>query len=243
MKHIVLSTLFTQKKNPVHARKDISADMAGYIKEWHESMTQHQVNSLVFHDGLPDDFIEAHTNEYVKFQLVPSSSYNACDGRWPIYRDYVNSLDDSDDHFYIFATDISDVIMGKNPFKGQLVMFGPMLFSGDESTTYSHSWIQKRNEDLKDKLPEVYDHIKNKPKTKLLNCGVVGGRIGVMKKYLSKMGDLVEKAGPIEKTVDMSIHNYVVREYFGEKVKHGPPLNSSFGKLQKSRTDVWFIHK
>jgi hypothetical protein len=242
MKHIVLTTLFTQKKNPVHARTNISADMAGYIKEWHESMTRHQVNSLIFHDGLPLEFVESHTNEYIKFQLVPPSLYNACDGRWPIYLDYVNGLE-NDEHFYIFATDISDVTMGKNPFQGQLVMFSPLLFTGDEPTTYSHTWIQKRNEDLQGTLPEVYEHIKSNPTMKLLNCGIVGGRLGIMKSYLTKMAALVEKAGPIEKTVDMSIHNYVARTYFADKLKHGPPLNSSYRKFQKNRTDVWFIHK
>lgn len=244
MKHIILSTLFVQKKNPVHARTNIMDDMSGYIKDWHDSMTNNKINALVLHDGLPEEFTQAFSNEYVNFQQVPPSIYNACDGRWPVYQDFIENLPENT-YDFIFATDISDVIVGKNPFvTDALNAYGKKtLFCGDETTTYNHSWIRKRNEDLKEVLPTVYQHTVSNQSFKLLNPGILGGSQDIFKEYVNYMANLVKEGGHIEKTVDMHIHNYVVRTYFDGRIKHGSPVNSIFNKFQTKRKDVWYIHK
>lgn len=239
MKQVIFSTLFIKKKNPVHARKDISQDMSGYINEWLQSMTENMVNAVIFHDGLDEDFITSHSNDYVSFHKVPPISNNACDARWIVYRNAIEEYKTD----YVFATDISDVVMGGNPFHVDSPLKSGILYTGDESNRYKHPWIQKRNEDLKDVLPEVYVHIKENPENKILNPGIIGGCYETMKEYFSCMADLVERGGPIEKTIDMSYHNYVVRNHFDGRYQHGEPVNSKFGKYQKNRKDVWFIHK
>lgn len=242
MNYIILSTLFSLKKNPVHARKKVDEDMAGYIKEWHESLTFHKIPGLILHDNLSDEFVKSQTNKYISFLKVPEEIYNACDARWVVYNKFVKEHGDKYD--WIFATDISDVIVGKNPFLGDLDLYGKqLLFSGDETTSYNNKWIKTRNNYLMDSLPEVYDHIQNNPKYILFNPGVIGGSTKIIKEYFLLMAEHVIKAGPIEKTIDMSIHNYVVRTYFSNRVKHGSPVNSIFSKLQKERKNVWFIHK
>jgi hypothetical protein len=220
----------------------VDEDMAGYIKEWRESLTLHKIPGLILHDNLSDEFVNENTNDYISFLKVPEEIYNACDARWVVYDKFIK--ENGHKYDWIFATDVSDVIVGKNPFVEDLELYGKkLLFSGDETASYNSGWIKDRNKDLIEVLPEVYNHVKDNPKLKLFNPGIIGGSTEIMKEYFSIMADLVIKAGPIKRTVDMPIHNYVVRTHFANRVKHGSPVNSIFFKLQKERKDVWFIHK
>lgn len=240
MKQVIFTTLFVKEKNPVHARKDVSKDLAGYIREWHLSMTINKVNAIIFHDGLPEDLVESFTNEYVKFKQVPEIRHNACDARWMVYAEEVKNIEPGT---YIFCNDISDVVMGGNPFVENAGLADGILYTGDEPAKLKHPWIQKRNEDLVDKLPEVYEFIKNNTELRTLNPGIIGGSYDIMKEYFTIMAEHLERGGYIAKTIDMSIHNYVARTYFDGRLKHGAPVNSTFGRQQKNRKDVWFIHK
>ena len=240
--HILLALLFSQKKNSVHLRKNVNEDLAGYISEWHESVNHHGINSLVFHDGLPEDFVNEHTTENVKFRKVDSTQYNTCDARWVVYDEFMRG--EGKDYKHVFANDISDVIIGKSPFSGELENYGSdVLFSGEDDHRYSSKWILDRNEQIKESLPEVYSHIVDNSKLKLYNPGIIGGSTEIFQEYCAYMADLVVKGGPVPKTVDMSYHNYVVRTYFNNRVVAGEPVNSLYRKFQKDRKDVWFIHK
>jgi hypothetical protein len=241
MRHIVLSTLFTLKKNPVHTKVKVNEDRWGYIKDWHESLSSHQINGLVFHDGLSDEFVNEHTNEYIKFQKVPEEIYNACDARWVVYHNFIR--ENADKYDWVFANDISDVTIGKTFLKDVELYGKKILFTGDETATYNSGWIKDRNKDLIEVLPDVYNHIKDNPKLKVMNPGIIGGSTEIMLEYTKYMSDLVIAGGPIKRCVDMSYHNYVARTYFNDRIKHGSPVNSIFFKYQKERKDVWFIHK
>ena len=240
--HLLLALLFSQKKNSVHLRKNVNEDLAGYIAEWHESVNYHRINSLVFHDGLPEKFVNDHTTEFVKWRQVDPTQYNTCDARWVVYDEFMDA--EGKDYSRVFANDISDVIVGKNPFSEELENYGSdVLFSGEDDHRYSSKWIRDRNEQIKDTLPHVYSHIVDNPKLKLYNPGIIGGSSEIFKEYCSQMADLVVGGGPVPKTVDMSYHNYVVRAYFKDRVIAGEPVNSLYRKFQKNRKDVWFIHK
>ena len=240
-KHILVSLLFSQKKNSVHTRWVVKDDLAGYIAEWHQSVNEHKVNSLVFHDGLPEDFIKEHTTEFVKFRQVDADIYNTCDVRWVVYDKFMQ--EEGHEYDYVFATDISDVVIGKTPWDDLDKYDKSVLFSGEDSHRYSSGWIQDRNNKLKDSLPEVYRHIAENKKERLVNPGIIGAASETFKEYCRMMADLVVKGGPIPLSVDMSYHNYIVRTYYQSRVVHGAPVNSVYRKLQKDRKDVWFIHK
>jgi len=242
MNYVVLALLFSQKKNSVSPRVNITEDYFGYIRDWYNSMTENRVPGLILHDGLPEEFIKERTNEFIKFKKVDAEIYNTCDVRWVVYDK--NIQEHGKEYDYIFANDISDVTMGKNPFLGDISKYpSNYLFSGDELASYSNGWIKDRNKQLKENLSEVHDHILGNPKLKLFNPGIIGGSPAVMGELCGYMAELVKRGGPIPRTADMSMYNYTLRTYFKGRVIHGSPVNSVFRKFQTNRKDVWFIHK
>lgn len=95
------------------------------------------------------------------------------------------------------------------------------------------------------------DWYKNKlqDKTKILNCGITGGRRDMMLKLLSRMTEVLQDpALSVRKkkediNLNMASLNYIVYTEFVGKLVVGSPVHSVYKRFETRRKDVWFIHK
>jgi hypothetical protein len=80
----------------------------------------------------------------------------------------------------------------------------------------------------------------------LLNCGIIGGEISVMKNFIEKLSQLHRLYNANNSTAytgDMGGFNYIARTYFNDHIIHGKPVNTVFKEYENQRTDCWFKHK
>lgn len=101
-----------------------------------------------------------------------------------------------------------------------------------------------------DAPPKFYNWVcnyeqKNQKKT-LLNCGIIGGNVQIMKMLMDSLADIhcthiVHNQTPY--TLDMGVFNFVARTQFAQRLLHGAPINTQFKRYESERSDCWFRHK
>ena len=82
MSIVVLSSYFTEKVHPnsvdddhVVGRMDnnhVQKDYFPYIEKWYNSIISCDLNAVLFHDGLSDDFVSKYETDKIKFKKVSS---------------------------------------------------------------------------------------------------------------------------------------------------------------------------
>jgi hypothetical protein len=239
----IASSIFTTCIDPQRATKWIPT--INTVKDWCESgqavcEKSEGVHLLVFYDQLPQEILDTFTGEHTTFiQVEDCGEVSPYDYRWIVYSNFIENNQDSINN--IFFTDISDVIIKKNPF---LEMKPNTLYSGDElGTLWDNPWSNSRSSQHRYMISdygEVFEQYKDRL---LLNCGIVGGSIEVMLDFTRKVYKYMELTiGKSPTDTDMTTHNYVTRKYFPDAIS-GPPLNSVFKRFEVNREDVWFVHK
>lgn len=194
---------------------------------------------ILFYDQLPQEIFKAYIGDCITFIQVEDCNYlSPHDYRWIVYRNFVeNNLEEGDN---IFFTDSTDVVIANNPFPH---IEPSRLYSGDEEVAWDNGWANARSPFYRrtvEDFEEIYQANRN---SNLLNCGILGGSVDIVRKFLDKVYFYIELT--LEKpydTTDMVTHNYVIRKYFPDVI-HGAPLNSVFKNYEYNRKDIWFIHK
>jgi len=207
-----------------------------YIQKWYDSVVRLELNGIVLHDNLSDEFMEQFSG--VEFVSVPDcpKKMQLYDYRWILYRQFMLNRDvDS-----VFFTDISDVEVMNDPFPHVL---SGMLYCGDErQPLQSCAWLNPARENPVLRMLDEFNDILSLVKP-VLNCGILGGNADVVIDFLETFAAIIFDCSerPIEHTVDMGIFNYAMY-YYNFDVTHGHPVNSVFrGGLNEM--DVWFRHK
>jgi hypothetical protein len=80
----------------------------------------------------------------------------------------------------------------------------------------------------------------------LLNCGIVGGSIIVMREFIEKLANIHRLYNYDNQTLytgDMGGFNYLIHTVFNDRFFHGTPINTVFKAYQEDRIDCWFRHK
>jgi hypothetical protein len=216
------------------------------IQKWYDSVVKRQLNAIVFHNTFSKDIIEKYANDHVQFiEVVYDEKLNPNVFRYFIYQDYITQHSKQIDN--LFITDITDVEIINDPFESNAFIENPdCLFCGDEPKMLNNEWMQAHNNHLRNSMPgfSIYEEV-NKNKT-LLNCGVIGANITLMKLLLDEMVAMHKAYSFTNKTaytLDMGVFNYIVRTAFADKIFHGKPVNTVFKKYESERTDCWFRHK
>ncbi len=218
----------------------------GMINKWYDSIIKLQVKAIVFHNTFSKNIVEKYTNEYVRFiEVQYDKKLNPNIYRYFIYQDYINQYYTKISN--LFVTDISDVEVINNPFESHLYHEkSDFLFCGDEPGILDNLWMRNHCTHLRTSIPEfnIYESL-NQQET-LLNCGVIGANITIMKSLLDKIvaiHDAVSLTNKTDYTLDMGVFNFVARTNFANKIIHGEPVNTVFKKYESKRTDCWFRHK
>lgn len=210
-------------------------DDHGYISEWYNSVINIELTPVILYDYLSNEFI----SEYPKarfFRMKVNPGYQLYDFRWLSYGRYLFHEKSIKNAFF---TDISDVIVKKNPFI-QPEYNENTLFIGDELLTLQ-SWPMLH---VQPEIKELVGYENIIDRRTLLNGGIIGGSRNIMLKYFHYMRDVIRnvKHRNSNTTVDIPLYNYVAYKHF-DNIVHGPPVNSIFTKYEYHRNDVWFVHK
>jgi len=257
LQQAIITCYFTSKPDPqlgvVRSLPDIE-----YIAPWYSSVNNLQLNGIVIHDGLPQEFIRKYENEFVQFRKYDAGNYSIFEERWFAYYLFISQTNIQSS----FCTDANDVYITKNPF--DFATDKSVLYVGRDNANKikDSGWIQKEMEslerDARVKLPKLFRY------QKMYNAGVAGGSRKTMLSLIAKMiGFIVQTETASHK--DMTILNLVIYKYFypkleysinapritdswnddsaiGKNVFSGFPLNSAFKKFERESQAI-FIHK
>lgn len=235
-----ISGVYDVNRNTVLADDDYSI-----IQDWADSISKLKLQGIIFHNNFSAATCERHQNECITFVKVDHDvQFNPNVYRYYIYSEFLKLNSEFVNN--IFFTDISDVIILKNPFLEQLFIDNPAsIFCGDEPKTLNNEWMQQHSENLRNKISDYKMYEYNFADSVLLNCGIIGGNIAIMKPFINKLWAIHQKYNSDNNTAftgDMGAFNYLIRTQYNNKVIHGKPVNTEFKKYLEN-TPCWFKHK
>lgn len=230
----------------VNRSQQLPDDDFSLVSEWVTSVSRSNINGVLFHNTLSDATCAAYQNEYVRFVRIDyNSRFNPNAFRYFVYRNWLQTHAHTVKN--LFVTDVSDVVIIKNPFLEPLFQNNPnTLFCGDESTTLRNDWMVAHATHLREQIADYAAYENQFASHALLNCGIVGGRITIMQSFLEQLCGIHERYNATNKTAytgDMGAFNYLARTRFNAYLRHGEPVNTVFKAYQNDRTDCWFRHK
>jgi hypothetical protein len=165
--------------------------------------------------------------------------------RYFIYKDFLLNFNSS--LHSVFVTDVSDVVVVKNPFEAFLFQENrDTLFCGDEPKTLDNEWMNDHSTHLRNQITGFEEYEQSFAQSTLLNCGIIGGSATVMLHFLESLCSVHEQFNQENTTaftVDMGAFNYISRTQFNDRLIHGAPVNSVFKGYEGARMDCWFRHK
>ena len=216
------------------------------VKEWADSLQKNKVQGILFHNNFSAITAATYESKWLHFVKVAyNPDFNPNVYRYAIYHQFIQAHQHQ--LRYIFLTDVSDVVMLNNPFLDPFFVTQPQhIFCGDEPTTLNNEWMQEHSAHFRQQVAgyEAYE-ISNAAEV-LLNCGIIGGHIQLMKNFVETLWQFHEKYNcnnPTAYTGDMGAFNYILRSQYPTQICHGAPINTLFKSYENDRKDVWFRHK
>ena len=214
----------------------VISDSFSYIEAFYNSVKGKDIEVVIFHDSLSKGFTEAYRAENISFERVPRSSYSNNDYRFMYYLSWLRL----NKYTNVFMTDVADVTIS-SPLS-EISIDCDIFFCGDSIKLKDYMFESTKYISLHERFN--WDNIDSfrDPSLDLLNMGVIGSNYSNAIKFLALFTEHRIKCGHPELNINMSLGNYIARNFFGS-VKSGAPYCSVFKKYQKERKDVFFIHK
>lgn len=224
----------------------LADDDYSLVKDWADSIIDLKLGGIIFHNNFSLETCYKYQNEYISFVKIEYDyRFNPNVYRYLIYDDYLQKQHHSLEN--IFLTDISDVVIVQNPFSQPLYCQNMnAVFCGDEPKALQNEWMQAHSEHLRSKINNYAEYEERYYNSTLLNCGIVGGNIKVMREFIRKLATthrLYNNDNQTAYTGDMGAFNYIIHTEFDDRYFHGMPINTEFKAYQTQRTDCWFRHK
>jgi hypothetical protein len=213
---------------------------------WLQSVVALNLHGIIFHNNFTPAFCKKFQNKNIVFiQKNLEVQFNPNVYRYVIYDNFLTNYFDEISN--IFFTDISDVVVLNNPFLQPLFLnHSNKIFCGDEPTILNNEWMNAHSAHLRSKITDYNTYEEKYKNETLLNCGIMGGNIAVMKTFINQLANLHLKHNFDNKTNytgDMGAFNYLVRNKYNTTLQHGVPVNTIFKAYETQRTDCWFRHK
>jgi hypothetical protein len=235
-----ITGIYDVNRNITLANDDILPVLA-----WAESITRQGLTGIIFHNNFSEKTCQLYESEYVHFIKVDYDSiFNPNVFRYFIYEEFLRLHHTILSN--IFLTDITDVVVFKNPFLEPYYLDNSeKIFCGDEPKTLSDEWMQMHSEHLRSKIEDYSIYESTYKNEVLLNCGIIGGNISVLYPFIQQLKSIHQKYNydnDTKFTGDMGAFNYLIRTCYHDKVIHGHPVNTVF-KRYSDDTSCWFKHK
>lgn len=215
------------------------------VEKWANSIADLGLQGILFHNNFSEATCKEHETDFLHFIKVEyNNQFNPNVFRYFVYNEFLKKHTEFIDN--LFCTDVSDVVVLKNPFMETLFLENEnALFCGDEPELLNNNWMQEHSTHFRNSIADYANfEIDFKDET-LLNCGVFGGNIGVVKVFINQLWAIHERYNSDNKTLftgDMGAFNYLVRTKYNKQLIHGNPVNTIFKKYEDSDS-CWFKHK
>ena len=229
----------------VNRSQMLKDDDFSIIENWVNSISKLNLQAIIFHNNFSESTVLKHQSKNLLFiRITHDEEFNPNIFRYFIYnqflKKYCNKIDS------LFVTDVSDVLVLKNPFIQPLFIEKfDCVFCGDEPTYWNNEWMHLHGTHLRNRINDYFE-IETKNKShQLLNCGIIGGNVSVMNSLIESIWQLHNTYNFDNKTSytgDMGAFNYLLRKHYYEKIIHGSPVNSEFKTYFDDGTN-WFQHK
>jgi hypothetical protein len=216
------------------------------VKAWADSVIDLKLNGIIFHNNFSEETCLKYQNEQISFvKIAYESRFNPNIYRYLVYDEYLQSHHHTIEN--IFLTDISDVVVVRNPFLQPFYLQNTSaIFCGDEPKALNNEWMQAHSEHLRGKIGDYAQYEEYFGNETLLNCGIIGGNITVMREFIGKLSSIHRLNNHDNQTAytgDMGAFNYLIHTAFNNRFFHGTPINTVFKEYEDFRTDCWFRHK
>jgi glycosyltransferase involved in cell wall biosynthesis len=229
-KNLVLTTLLTSRPDPQRGVR-MKAD-ASMLSPWAASVRDG--DAVVLADELSD------VPPGCQLARVPDVAMNVYFRRWLHIYHY---LRDHPEYTHVWCTDGTDVEMLREPWEA---MEQGKIYVGSEPTLYSDEWAKKSH-------PEhVYqDFIAKHGHEVMLNAGLLGGSRddvmafahGIVRLYYRIESYRFWKTEQAGAAVGDMIAFGIVAKSFGDRVVHGPQVNTVFKSNGIGKELAWYRHK
>jgi len=230
----------------VNRNTTLDDDHYELVRAWAESISEKQLQGIIFHNNFTLETCEKFTNEYISFLKIDyNNQYNPNIYRYFVYQDFLKQHI----QFFksIFVTDITDVTLVNNPFIDPYFIENPTsIFCGDEPKTLDNDWMRDHSTNLRNNISDYAQYESKFKSETLLNCGVIGGSAPIFFDLIKKLCAIHEYANSNNQTAftgDMGAFNYLARTQFNRHLIHGTPVNTVFKNYENERQDCWFRHK
>jgi hypothetical protein len=230
----------------VNRNTTLAHDDYEIVRDWAESLTNAQVQGILFHNGFSEESCKKYTTDFVSFiRIEHNPSFNPNVFRYFVYRDFLEQHLSLVKH--VFCTDVSDVVLVKNPFTDSFFLENKQtIFCGDEPKLLHNDWMQAHGTHLREKIAD-YAHFETAfAKDTLLNCGIIGANAALFYQFMQQLcsfHELGNRDNKTEYTGDMGVFNYVARTQYNSQLIYGAPVNTVFKNYETQRSDCWFRHK
>jgi hypothetical protein len=229
----------------VNRNQMLLADDFSIIEKWSASISKLNLQAIIFHNNFSDSTVLKYQSDHLIFiKITHDVRFNPNIFRYSLYHQFLNKYFDKIDS--LFVTDVSDVLVLKNPFIQPLFIDNSdFVFCGDEPTIWNNEWMQLHGSHLRSHIDDYFEIETTYRSNQLLNCGILGGNIQIIKPLIESIWK-VHEAYNFDNTTsftgDMGAFNYVLRKYYYQNVLHGTPVNSEF-KAYFDDGSNWFQHK
>ena len=216
------------------------------VREWAESIAASKLCGIIFHNNFSESTCARFENEYVSFEKIEyDCRFNPNVFRYFVYNDFIQRHSSLMEN--LFVTDVSDVVLLKNPFTDPLFVANEdCLFCGDEPEVLQIDWMKAHCTHLRGEIDDFADFEELHKNDTLLNCGIIGGNIRLMKAFIGKLSLIHQVFNADNHTAytgDMGAFNYLARTQYEGRIVHGSPVNTVFKGYESLRRDCWFKHK
>ena len=241
---VVLTCYFTLKRDPQAGaspnHKDyVNKNSFDYIYPWYLTMKDQGLYGIIFYDKLNEEFIEKYQTDKIKFVRVQLGPYSTNDERFYIYKKYLENSQCK--YKKVLMTDVSDVFIKRNPF--DLIEKDDLYIGEDMPQTPllgNNPWcVNKANQLISEGKGNLIIE-QDFAKVKLLNAGVIGGKVREIKRFLTAMCTVFDILESKNNNNMMTMHYVLYKNNFA--VTSGYPLTSKF-KQYEYNTEAYIIHK
>jgi hypothetical protein len=242
--NLILATHITGVYD-VNRSNTLADDDYSLVADWANSITQMGLQGIIFHNNFSDKTCQLHQSNHIQFVKIEyDNKFNPNVFRYMLYARFLNKYAHQIKN--IFFTDVSDVVVLKNPFLDHFFIDNPScIFCGDEPINLDNEWMRLHAKHLRDQIRDYANYESEFKNHTLLNCGIMGGAISVMHPFINALSAIHEQynaANTTAYTGDMGAFNYLIRTKYNHLVKHGKPINTLFKGYEVDER-CWFKHK
>ena len=216
------------------------------IKDWANSIIALNLQGIIFHNNFSTETCLKYENKNIHFiQVKHDASFNPNVYRYFIYKDFLKQNADSIKQ--VFCTDVSDVVLLKNPFEQPFFLSNPdKIFCGDEPKKLNDEWMKDHATHLRINIGNYADYEETYKDEQLLNCGIIGGDVKLIKEFIEALTKIHKGYNQDNQTAftgDMGAFNYLARTKYNNLLCHGEPINTAFKAYEINNCNCWFKHK